>query len=624
MARATFLQIIPNERFQKLQSRLFQTTVHLEPRRGAIVDRNGRDLSISVSTQSLYADPKIIIAPKSTSRKLAKIISVPSETIYKKIQDRTKRFVWLERKLSAETVSKIRALNIAGLGFVEDWKRIYPNDSLLSQTLGFVNSEGQGLEGLELAYQEKLQGDSRKVSVRRDARGRPLMTDSLLFTEHPEGQEVQLTVDSEMQFNLESELQNVMKEFDAEGAVGVILDAKTSAIRAIAAAPFYDLNRIRSSPLSERRNKAVIDTFEPGSTMKTFVIAKALKEKNLQPNTKYFCENGKMKIGNRTIREADASHHFGNLTVSEILARSSNIGTTKIAFQLGAEKLREGYQEFGFGSRLGVDFPGEARGILHQLPWREHLLSNISIGHGITASPLQIANAYASVVNGGQLHRPYFVQALKNAETGDITQTQPELLRQVLTPQESSQMRMMLAGVTAQGGSGFAARVNGFIVGGKTGTAQKVNPNARGYLPKAYISSFAGFIPAHDPQYVIYVAVDHPKKAYYGSTVAAPLFSRIAAFVARREGMLPSEPLSDQFLSQPGVIQKPLDLQPVMTKTSGPIMPSILKSSLRGALHQLRPFGVEIEIRGEGQVSQVWPEPGESLEGVKKVKIQLE
>ena len=619
--RAAFLQVIPNERLKKLQTRLFQTTVHLDPRRGAIVDRHGRDLAISFSAQSVYADPQLIKEPRRASRVIGKILGVAPQTLFAKIKDPSRRFVWIQRKLDSSRVKQLKQLNIAGIGFVDDWKRVYPNDGLLSQTLGFVNSEGKGLEGLELVHQSLLEGDPMKVAVRRDARGRPLMTDSLLFTEHPEGKEVKLTIDSEMQFQLETELANAVAEFDADGAVGVILDAKTSALRALASNPTYDLNDLSNSVALHRRNKVITDAFEPGSTMKSFVIAAGLKEKILQPNTKYFCENGSMRVGNRIIREAEASHTFGNMTVTDILAKSSNIGTTKIAFQLGPERLREVYKEFGFGDRTQIDFPGETRGILHQLPWTPHLLSNISFGHGMTASPLQIANAYAALVNGGKLNRPYLVDSIKDPETSKSIVFRPELVRQVLTDQESTQMRMMLSAVTGDGGTGQSARVKGFIVGGKTGTAQKVNPNSRGYLPGAYISSFVGFIPAHDPQFVIYVAIDHPKKAFYGSTVAAPLFARLAGFAARREGLSPSEPL----LSPSSRSKK---LSSVIDKDENPhsssMMPAVMNLTLREALQRLQPLNRPLEIKGTGRVSDLWPLPGQSLEGVEKIIIQLE
>ena len=619
--RAAYLQIIPNERLKKLQTRLFQTTVHLDPRRGAIVDRHGRDLAISFSAQSIYADPQIIKEPRRVSRLLGKVLGVSPQALYVKLKDPARRFVWIQRKVDPSRVKQLKELNIQGLGFVDDWKRVYPNDGLLSQTLGFANSEGKGLEGLELVHQGLLEGDPMKVSVRRDARGRPLMTDALLFTEHPEGKEVKLTIDSELQFQLETELASAVAEFDADGAVGVILDAKTSAVRALASNPSFDLNDIANSSPSHRRNKVITDAFEPGSTMKSFVIAAGLKQKILQPNTKYFCENGLMKIGDRTIREAETSHSFGNLTVTEILAKSSNIGTTKIAFQLGAENLRKVYQDFGFGERTFIDFPGETKGILHSLPWNPHLLSNISFGHGITASPIQIANAYAALVNGGFLNKPYLVESVKDPETSESKHFTPELLRKVLADQESKQMRMMLSSVTAEGGTGQAARVKGFIVGGKTGTAQKVSPNKRGYMPGAYISSFVGFIPANDPRFVIYVAIDHPKKAFYGSTVAAPLFARLAGFAARREGLPPSELLLSSS-SRSRKISSSIDK--VDSSTSSSVMPSILNLPLREALHILQPLNKPLEVKGSGRVSDLWPQPGQNLDGIEKIIIQLE
>src|SRR5207253_2623837 len=288
--------------------------------------------------------------------------------------------------------------------------------------------------------------------------------------------------------------------------------------------PTFDVNKAMKTAPEVRRDKVATDAFEPGSTMKTFVIATALREGLAAPNTKFFCENGSFKVGDKVIHEAEAKEVFGNLTVSEILALSSNIGTTKIAFKMGAETLRQGLLDFGFGSKLGLDLPGEARGSVQALPWRPHLLSNISFGHGIAVTPLQIANAYAAVANGGVLNTPYIVQSMRDSETGQVKEMQQKPIRRVLTAEQASQMKIMLSGVTAPGGTGKNARVNGFIVAGKTGTAQKVDPNGRGYIKGAYISSFAGFIPANDPKFVIYVALDRPRKGFYGAQVAAPIF----------------------------------------------------------------------------------------------------
>ncbi len=533
--RATFLQIIPHQRLNHLKERQFQSTIQIEPRRGVIYDRNGRELAVSIPVQSVFADPKIIKNRKLVAKQLAPVLGVSRESIMAKLKDKDKRFIWLQRRLSEEAAGQIKKMAIFGIGFVEEWKRIYPNDNLFSQTLGFVNSEDHGISGLELSHDKLLRGDEKNIRIKRDARGRPLASESFLFTEPPEGEHLTLTVDSEIQFALESELQRAVNDFHAESATAVILDAQTSAIRAMGSFPTFDPNLKSAAKPEMMRNRGVTDAFEPGSVMKTFVIAKGLKEGTLNPEKVYFCENGVMRIGKRVIREAEASHNFKSLSVRDILGFSSNIGTTKIAFELGAEKVRDGYLEFGFGQRTKIDFPGETKGILHELPWTDHLLSNNSFGHGMTASALQIANAYAAIVNGGYLNKPYLIE--KGVEQPEIRQ---EAAR-VLSEEQSNMMREMLVAATQDKRTGTQARIEGFEVGGKTGTAQKVSPNTKGYIPGGYISSFAGFFPAGQPKYVIYVMVDYPKKAYYGSQVAAPVFARLASYMARKDSLVPEK-----------------------------------------------------------------------------------
>ncbi|MFN7904726.1 MAG: peptidoglycan D,D-transpeptidase FtsI family protein, partial [Pseudobdellovibrionaceae bacterium] len=526
---------LPTElgKLTQLKERQFQSTIQIAPRRGVVYDRNGRELAVSIPVQSVFADPKIIKNRQKVAKQLSQVLGLSKEVIQNKLKDQDKRFVWLQRRISEDSASQIKKMAIYGVGFVEEWKRIYPNETLLSQTLGFVNSEDKGIAGLELSHDGTLRGDEKNIRIKRDARGRPIASESFLFTEPPEGQHLTLTVDSEIQFAVESELSQVVQNFQAESATAIVLDAETSAIRAMGSFPTFDPNSKSNAKPEFMRNRNVTDSFEPGSVMKTFVIAKGLKEGTLDPEKKYFCENGVMKIGKRTIREADEKHDFKYLSVAEILALSSNIGTTKIAFELGEAKVREGYAEFGFGQRTKIDFPGESKGILHSLPWGDHLLSNNSFGHGMTASPLQVANAYAAIVNGGILNKPYLIERQKgDKEDGS---------RRVLTPEQSAVMRHMLIGATQLGKTGVLAQIDGFDVGGKTGTAQKVSSHSKGYIPGGYISSFAGFFPAVNPKYVIYIVVDYPKKAYYGSQVAAPVFSRLASYLARKDSLAPEK-----------------------------------------------------------------------------------
>jgi len=539
IVRAAVLQVWPNHRLNALQARQFQTVITLSNRRGVIVDRAGRELAMSTTAYSIYADPKLIDGKKATAKKIATILGDSPQAIYNKIKNPTKRFVWLERLTDKDHADKIKNLDVRGLQIVEEYKRIYPNDGLLSQSLGFVGTEGQGLEGLELAYNQELQGDKKKVLVRRDARGRPLVADGLMFAENPDGAEVKLTVDADLQHELEGEVQTAMTEYDADNAMAIILDAKTSAILAMGSAPSFDPNVGSRASANSRRNRMLTDAFEPGSTLKTFVVAGALHDKILQPNTKYNTENGRFQVGDRIIKEAEMHEKWSQLTASEILAYSSNIGAAKIAFDLGGQRLAKSLADFGFGQKTGVDLPGDSKGIIKPLPWTPVSLATISFGQGIAVTALQMANAYAAVANGGVLNTPYMVQSIRDSETGETKEFGPKMIRQVLTPEESASMRMMLTGVTSWG-SGANARVDGFLVGGKTGTAQKVDPNGRGYIKGGYISSFAGFIPATDPKFVVYVVVDHPRKnSYYGAQVAAPIFSRLASYAARRAGLAP-------------------------------------------------------------------------------------
>lgn len=630
--RAGYLQFLPNDRLNSLQSRQFQTKVTLPARRGAIVDRNGRDLAMSATAYSLYADPKILENRKAVAKKLAKVLNQPSESIYAKIKDGSRRFVWIQRMLEQNKADEIKSWDLRGLSFVEEWRRVYPNETLLAQTLGFMGSEGQGLEGLELGYNQALAGNQKKVLVKRDARGRPLINDGLMFIENPEGSELRLTVDSELQYRLESELAHAVSEFEADSAVGVILDAKTSAVLALASAPTFDVNKAMKTPAEIRRNKIVTDAFEPGSTMKAFVIASALRDGTVQPNSKFYCEKGSFKVGNRIIREAESREKFEDLTVSEILAVSSNVGTTKIAFKAGPEKLRQGLLDFGFGQKMGVDLPGEARGLVQALPWKQHLLGNISFGHGISATPLQIANAFAAIANGGVLNAPYIVQSIRDSETGEMNESKVKPIRRVLSVEQAAQMRAMLVGVTSSKlGTGKNARVDGFMVAGKTGTAQKVNPNGRGYLNGVYISSFGGFIPANDPHFVIYVAVDSPRKSYYGGTVAAPLFSRIASYAVRKEGIAPL-PLAENSKAATVVRKVPAVEKPPLVKapevmgvevSSSETVPDLLTLTTREVLRRVSGQDIRVKFIGQGTVNEVVPGVGTQLPENKEITVIL-
>lgn len=624
MIRAFYLQVIPNERLASLKTKIFERNITIETRRGTIYDRSGNELAVSMEAHSLFADPSIIENPKSLARRLSKKLGIPLSHLKKKIDQTEKRFIWIKRRLSPEVRKEIERWKEKGLGFVVEPKRIYPNDHLLSQTLGFIGSEGQGLEGVEYQYDRILRGRKKTIRLLRDARGRPLLENLEVFNQREDGSDIWLTIDSEIQHTLEEELLKAIQTYDAQSAVGIVLNPKTFEILAMANVPTFDLNHPDSAPLLLRRNRTITDPLEPGSTAKTFMIASGLAARIIEPRKIYNCEEGLLKVGDHYIREAEKDHKFGKLTVSEILAHSSNVGTSKIAFDVGAERFRETLTLFGFGQKTGVDLPGESAGILHPLPWRKHFLANTSFGHGIAVTPLQMAAAYATIANGGYLLQPFLLkQSLIAAERHEQF---AQVERRVLEKEVADKLNLMLTMVTNVGGTGTKARVQGFPVAGKTGTAQKPNPEGRGYIPNAYMASFAGYFPAGDPQYVIYLAIDQPKKEYYGATVAAPTFARVASFIVQKDGLSPAEIYGDPLATTTSN----------STPTPAPSAAQIaspnpnyresklnsLRPSLRDVVKELPHFNHQIEVRGFGRVNLVEELP-QGRSSIKKKRIVL-
>jgi cell division protein FtsI (penicillin-binding protein 3) len=365
--------------------------------------------------------------------------------------------------------------------------------------------------------------------------------------------------------------------------------------------------------------------------MKTFAIAGALKEGILRPSTRYNCEGGHLKVGDKWIKEAEARDKFEWLTVTEILAKSSNVGAAKIAFDLGDERLLRALNDFGFGAKTGVELPGEARGIINPLPWRPHLLANVAFGHGIAVSPMQVAAAYAAIANGGVLKRPLLVKAI-HTHSGDQPQEfQAEEVRRVLSPSQAATMRLMLTAATEDTGTGATARIPGYFVAGKTGTAQKVDTVHGGYIKNAYVSSFAGFVPANNPRYVIYIAVDNPRKSYYGGQVAAPVFARLAQYLVRRVGLppvqisehnvIPTDPEREHSHAQAAAL-KELKRETENTQHGG--FPNLVGLSLREALARVHGEASQIDVHGYGVVMRTVPQAGTALDPKSRVTLVLE
>lgn len=624
--RGAYLQIIPNEKLAQLQRRQFATTVEVSGRRGLIVDRYGRELAASLASQSLFVDPHILERPRLVARRLAKLLNLPQQALLAKFKQKKRRFIWLKRHLTEKQVATIKQWDIRGLGLINENRRVYPNNQLLAQTLGFVGREGDGLEGLELRYNQLLNPEHRVVMVPRDARGRPLLGEAGMLTNVNDGARVELTIDSQLQFILEKELRDVVQTYEAEGAVGMVMDPQTGEILAMAANPTFNANNPLSYSSAVRRNRVITDVFEAGSVLKTMVLAAAIRDGVVKPSTIIDCSGGRLKVGDRWIREADEGHEFGRLTVSEILAFSSNVGTAKVAMRLGDKGLRQALLDFGFGQKLDLDLPGEAKGILQALPWNDHLLSNISFGHGIAVTPLQVATAFSAIANGGMLKKPFLVRKIQAGEkTHEFTSQD---VRRVLSEEQASTLKLMLRAATMEHATGEKARIAGFPVAGKTGTAQKVDLQKGGYLHGSYISSFAGFVPANSPKFVIYVAVDNPKKQYYAAHVAAPVFAQIAQYAVRQAGLTPVL-LSEQNLIRPDLRTQAREAlrqeqQEQQQTTISKTMPNLNGLTLREVYARMQGTDLQVKSYGRGVVSSTIPAEGAEVPANGKIRVFLQ
>lgn len=628
--RVFYLQAMPQEKLARLEKSQYQSKIFLLPQRGKILDRSGEELATSMPAYSLYADPAIIQADhsfkgrKKLASKLAALTGLSTQEIFDKINWSEKRFVWLKRQLDVEVKEKIKALGERGLAFVEEKRRIYPNYGLASSVLGMVGIDGDGLEGLEKTYDAELRGEKISIQSRKDAHGRPLLQSGKIFETANDGATLETTLDKDIQYQLEKELHAVREAESAQSATGIVMDPQSGEILAMAVA---------SKDSTDRRNRAVTDLFEPGSTFKAVTIAAALKTGRIHPNTKYNCEQGKMKIGNRWIHEAEKAHKFGMLSLAEILEVSSNIGTTKIAQDVGEENFKKMIYDFGFGRPTGIDFIGESAGLIVKGKWNEHLLSNISFGHGVGVTAIQMATAYAIIANGGTAVRPYFVKRAVDSQGHEIQiKSQSESKqdpRRVLSQKEAGTLLLMLSGVTQDGGTGTLARIDGYPVAGKTGTAQKVNPDGRGYIKNAYISSFVGFVPANQPQFVIYILVDSPQKNYYGAQVAAPVFKKVASYALRKKGYLPvvlaqkaNESKANPETAKASKIKSD-DKLAALTN-----VPNFTGLTLRDISEEFTKSAAladkNWEVIGSGLAVNQFPQPGTDLKKVSKIKIYLQ
>lgn len=499
----------------------------LKPQRGIIWDRKMREMAANIESDSLYAVPSKIDDTRTLTRKLAPLTRVSSKhlnmTLLKK---KHKDFIWIDRKMDAETAHEVRQLldkmGYDALGFIPESRRYYPKGRIAAHLLGFTNIDNDGISGLELTYNEYLKGEMTNISVGTDARGNRL---SRNIKDAVSGHNLLLTIDEGIQYIVERELSDAMAEWKAKAAVAVMMNPMTGEILAMANRPTYDPNFAGESRDYAKRNRAITDLYEPGSTLKTVLAAAALEEGIVDLDDEFDVSKGYIVVGGKPIRDV---HKHEIITFQEVIQRSSNVGAVQVGLKLGEEKYYHYIKSFGFGDKTGIDFPGEVRGLLRKTrDWSGTSLAALSIGQEIGVTPLQVLSAYAVIANGGVLIRPYIVSDIISPAGNIVKRVTPETGKRIISRRTAGAVKDMLKKVVEEGGTAKRAYIKGNLVAGKTGTAQIFDHKAGRYSRDKYVSSFVGFVPADDPKIALIIVIYEPEGKTYGGIVAAPVFRKI-------------------------------------------------------------------------------------------------
>ncbi|HJQ73739.1 MAG TPA: penicillin-binding protein 2, partial [Gaiellaceae bacterium] len=543
VVRAVDLAVLRGPDLARQAAMQHRARIELTSHRGPIVDRHGEALALSVDVPSVYVRPREFRRPDAIPA-LAAALHLPAKLVRGRTTS-SRPFVWLERQAPPREAEAVEALGLAGVYTVAEGRRFYPHRQLAAHVLGFVGVDAQGLEGIERRFDRVIRGQPHDIEADRDAHGRAMFTAGVPVPPD-EGSRIELTIDAAIQEVTERELAAGVAAARAAGGAAIVLDPATGEILALANVPTFDPNQ--PGDLGDRRrrdrvrNRAITDPYEPGSTFKAILAAAAIEERVVRPTDALFCENGRYRIGKWTVHD---THPHGWIQFAEVIQFSSNIGASKVGDRLGAERYYRYLKAFGFGARSGLELPGESGGIVRPVErWARIDLATHSFGQGVSVTPVQMAAAFGAIANGGQLMRPYLVRRVVGPAGRATLENRPLVVRRVVSERTAATVTALLRRVVEEkGGTGERARMDDFPVAGKTGTAQKVNPQGGGYSAKR-IGSFVGFAPADAPRIVVLVLIDEPGAgSSYGGVVAAPVFSAIADAVLKRLGVETRAPM---------------------------------------------------------------------------------
>ncbi len=635
-----------------------QRRLHVAPKRGGVYDRNGSALAVSVEVPSVSLDAvellrgvpsqQVPVVARQAANAIAAVLGIDAAQVERRILAKH-RFAWLKRQISALEADKIRALSadapedrrIHGLVVEGEGRRYYPRRELAGPLLGFVAPDGEGKDGLEYALNDDLKGNAEQLKGLRDRSGRLLFSDGIEDDRAFAGHNLYLTIDQGIQYVAEHELQAAARTFEATGGSVVVVNPNTGEILALASFPTFNPNDYTESQPEQRRDRAMSDVFEPGSTMKMFTVAAGLTSGVITPTQKMYCEKGVMQIDNVTIRDTHPSEW---LTIPQILAVSSNICAAKIGLGMGESKLYEAFRRFGFGQESGLPFAGEAPGTLRprSRPWVQVETASAAFGQGIGVTNMQMAMAAAAIANGGELMEPLLVRKVSTSAGEVVREVSPHVRRRVIPKDVARAVSEMLVAVTEGDGTGTEAVVDGYRVAGKTGTAQKTDPKTGRYSIDKYIASFVGFVPAEKPIVAIAVTIDEPMVEHAGGAVAAPIFRHVAQMALKLAGLTPktSDHTDVAVLARtpdPANIayealreaqgKKPAVQEVLATGAVSPgkvRIPNLTGVPARQAMKQMIEIGLTPHIAGSGLIVTQQPPPGSVVDAKSEVLLILE
>ncbi|HEX4707900.1 MAG TPA: penicillin-binding protein 2 [Candidatus Udaeobacter sp.] len=543
--RLIYLQAIKHDEYAGLaaEKHVYKQIIHAE--RGSILDANNEVLAHNVPVETVVADATHLNDVDAIIKLVSRELRLPSEQLGEKLNS-GRRYVVIKREVPAATANalreKLRANNLRGIYFEDDATRIYPNGSMLCHVIGFTDFDHHGIQGVEASMEEYLHGQDGYRFIEHNRAGQEIVPYRGQERAPRHGYQVHLTVDLGLQNIVENEIDAAMQQYSPQKATIILMRPQTGEIMAMANRPNFDLNLRSEAKPEQMKNRAVIDMMEPGSTFKIVAAAAALNERKVRPDSSVFCENGLWNFGGTALHD---HRSFSYLSVREVLVKSSNIGAAKLALTVGDQKFYEYIRRFGFGERTGIELPGEINGLLRPpRSWSKISITRIPMGHEIGVTPLQMTLAMATIANGGKLIMPRIVKSITTPEGKTISSLSPTVLRQVISSETAREIGDALRGVVSDSGTAAAAAVPGFVIAGKTGTAQKVDPRG-GYEHGKYVVSFAGYLPADHPEFVGLVVLDdaHTSKPElnYGGLVAGPIFSRVAERAARYLDLEPHE-----------------------------------------------------------------------------------